>query len=69
MQKSLIEVYKGFQRSASDADQLPELPVVPPDLTGTQGWLPAIELFGEGIFFFNKPTIHSRMGKSGNSSA
>lgn len=47
----VIEVFKGFSRSASDADQYDPLPVLPPDLVGESDWLPAIELFGEGIFF------------------
>jgi len=44
-----IQVFKGFSRIP------PEDPnskvVVPPDIVGTSTWLPAIELFGEGLFF------------------
>lgn len=47
----VIEVNKGFQRAASDADEFDPTPTVHPDFTGSVGWLPAIELFGEGIFF------------------
>ena len=34
----------GFQRARGDN-------TTPPDITGKTGWLPAIELYGEGIFF------------------
>lgn len=47
----VVEVYKGFQRSASDAEEFEPAPVVSPDFTGNLDWLPAIELFGEGVFF------------------
>lgn len=47
----VIEVYKGFQRAASDVDEFDPIPTVNPDFTGSIGWLPAVELFGEGIFF------------------
>ncbi len=47
----VIEVYKGFQRAASDADEFDPSPIVDPDFTGSISWLPAVELFGEGIFF------------------
>ncbi|MFK5927192.1 MAG: DUF1998 domain-containing protein [Desulfuromusa sp.] len=44
-----IQIFKGFSRIP------PEDPknkvVVPPDIVGTSTWLPAIELFGEGLFF------------------
>lgn len=39
-----IQVFKGFTRIKQER-------VVPPDIAGTGDWLPAIELFGEGIFF------------------
>jgi hypothetical protein len=38
-----IQVFKGFSRVGG--------PTVPPDIVGTSEWLPAIELYGEGIFF------------------
>ena len=38
-----ILVFKGFRRLGGDT-------VTPPDLTGENGWLPALELYGEGIF-------------------
>ncbi len=42
-----IQVFKGFYRvSQEDNDNL-----VPPDIVGESNWLPAIELFGEGVFF------------------
>lgn len=47
----VIEVFKGFSRAASDAEEHQPAPFVPPDLLGKTDWLPAIELFGEGIFF------------------
>ncbi len=40
-----IQIFKGFRRQDPGAEDL-----VPPDLTGTADWLPAIELFGEGVF-------------------
>lgn len=39
-----IKVFKGFTRDFGDA-------VVQPDIVGEADWLPAIELWGEGIFF------------------
>ncbi len=41
-----IQVFKGFYRITQDQENL-----VPPDIVGESKWLPAIELFGEGIFF------------------
>lgn len=40
-----IRVFSGFRRLKPDS------PLVPPDLVGASTWLPAIELYGEGIFF------------------
>lgn len=37
-----IKVFRGFKRLGGDP--------VPADLTGTSDWLPAIQLYGEGIF-------------------
>jgi hypothetical protein len=39
-----IQVLKGFRRVDVDGD------LVPPDIDGSSGWLPALELYGEGIF-------------------
>jgi hypothetical protein len=39
-----VRVFKGFKRESGDT-------VVPPDVIGESNWLPAIELYGEGIFF------------------
>ena len=41
----VIEVFRGFRRVAVDA------PLVPPDIVGKSTWLPAMEFYGEGIFF------------------
>ena len=38
-----VKVFKGFSRLNGEA-------VVPPDIVGTSDWLPAVELYGEGIF-------------------
>jgi hypothetical protein len=38
-----VRVFKGFSRLAEDN-------IVPPDIVGQSGWLPAIEMYGEGIF-------------------
>ena len=47
----VIEVFKGFSRMASDSEDFSPTPVLPPDIDNSTNWLPAIELFGEGIFF------------------
>ena len=39
-----IMVLMGFQRAMGDR-------ITPPDLTGESSWIPALELFGEGLFF------------------
>ena len=39
-----IMVLKGFQRAMGER-------ITPPDVTGEGPWLPALELYGEGIFF------------------
>ena len=39
-----IMVLKGFRRLGGEA-------VTPPDLVGESEWLPALELYGEGVFF------------------
>ena len=39
-----VKVFKGFTRLGGKA-------IVPPDIVGKSNWLPAMELYGEGIFF------------------
>ena len=39
-----VMVFKGFRRLNGET-------VTPPDLTGKSDWLPALELYGEGVFF------------------
>ena len=39
-----IMVLKGFQRAGGER-------ITPPDVTGESEWLPALELYGEGVFF------------------
>jgi len=39
-----VKVFKGFTRLGGEE-------IVPPDIVGESDWLPAIELYGEGIFF------------------
>ena len=39
-----VMVLKGFRRAGGER-------LVPPDLTGECNWLPALEMYGEGIFF------------------
>ena len=48
-----IMVLRGFRRAGGDR-------VTPPDITGESGWLPAIELYGEGIFFTLDETLLQR---------
>ena len=38
-----VKVFKGFTRLGGET-------AVPPDILGTSDWLPAVELYGEGIF-------------------
>jgi hypothetical protein len=38
-----VKVFRGFTRGGGEE-------IVPPDIVGKSNWLPAIELFGEGIF-------------------
>lgn len=55
-----IEVYKGFHRiknkgndilsGRNNTENAEQINITPPDLEGLQNWLPAIELFGEGVF-------------------
>lgn len=55
-----IQVFKGFRRGERDDQskedkyidkEQDERNLIPPDISGESRWLPAIELFGEGIFF------------------
>ncbi len=48
-----IRVFKGFSRLGGAS-------VVAPDIEGEAGWLPAIELFGEGVFLVLSETILSK---------
>ena len=43
-----IQIFKGFRRQDPDPDKSA---LVPPDIVGSSDWLPAVELFGEGVFF------------------
>jgi hypothetical protein len=52
-----IMIYKGFQRPVGGYSD--DLTPIPPDLEGKQDWLPALELFGEGIFItINESILH-----------
>ena len=39
-----VMAFEGFRRAGGEQ-------LTPPDVTGESGWLPALELYGEGIFF------------------
>jgi len=56
-----IQVFKGFYRGFEDDKIKREL--VPPDIEGKSSWLPAIELFGEGIFFTIDENVLSKWEK------
>ena len=43
-----VRVFKGFGRLGGEERDQPK--IVPPDIVGESNWLPAIELYGEGIF-------------------
>lgn len=58
----VIEVFKGFSRKLEQDDttsseaintseESEQETIIPPDVEGKADWLPAIELFGEGVFF------------------
>lgn len=51
-----IQVFKGFSRAQQEDDNI----LVPPDIVGKSNWLPAIELFGEGIFFTIREDVLSK---------
>jgi len=44
-----VRVFKGFTRE--NGEKLVPPAIVKPDISGQSDWLPAIELYGEGIFF------------------
>jgi hypothetical protein len=44
-----VKVFRGFTRMGGSADLETEN-IVPPDLVGASDWLPAAELYGEGVF-------------------
>lgn len=47
-----VMVLRGFQRLGGE--------LIPPDIVGGTNWLPALELYGEGIFFnFDEETLKS----------
>ena len=46
-----IMVMKGFQRMGKEGR------IVPPDIVGESDWLPALELYGEGVFFSIKASV------------
>jgi hypothetical protein len=61
-----VKVFKGFTRLGGEE-------IVPPDIVGKSDWLPAIELYGEGIFLAldedrlkaweETPTVVSRLNR------
>jgi len=68
-----IKVFKGFSRlpkqkedvkaANGSENEIQEQNNTPPDIVGNSDWLPAIELFGEGLFFkFNEDLISSWEG-------
>lgn len=50
-----VQIMKGFQRLGGE--------LVPPDIVNQSIWLPAIELYGEGIFFTLKEKILTKWEK------
>jgi hypothetical protein len=54
-----IQVFKGFHRISDDDPE----DLVPPDIIGESSWLPAIELFGEGLFFTLDENLLSKWEK------
>ncbi|HPE61590.1 MAG: DUF1998 domain-containing protein [Thiothrix sp.] len=65
-----IQIFKGFYRLSVTGDDGGRKTPVSPDIDGSGNWLPAIELFGEGVFFTlnqtwlecweNEPTVIHR---------
>ena len=59
-----IMVFEGFQRKAGrHAQEEKDFPLVPPDIIGKSPWLPALELYGEGIFFTIAEAVLNRWEK------
>ena len=68
-----IEVYKGIHRIKNkgndvlsihdNTENTKQVNITPPDLEGLQNWLPAIELFGEGVFITLNEEIISQWEK------
>lgn len=54
--------YRGFEGQIEKNNKTIEVKreIVPPDIVGESNWLPAVELFGEGIFFTIDETILSK---------
>ena len=46
-----IRVFKGFTRIDYGGEEEGSEDLTPPDIDGELNWLPAIELYGEGVFF------------------
>ena len=49
-----IQVFRGFSRGANGHDDdgsSSSQDIIPPDITGEVDWMPAVELYGEGVFF------------------
>ena len=64
----MISIFTGFKREAlqhvpKEHHQTRQARLVPPDIVGKCGHLPAIELYGEGIFFALNETILSEWTK------
>ena len=51
-----VMAFEGFRRAGGEQ-------LTPPDITGESAWLPALELYGEGIFFALDETILQRWEK------
>ncbi len=50
-----IMVFTGFRRGG--IGEAPDRPPTPPDIVGESDWLPALELWGEGLFFALKEEL------------
>ncbi|QDF75258.1 MULTISPECIES: DUF1998 domain-containing protein [Shewanella] len=58
-----VQIFKGFHRlrpqqkeEEDGTKETPEPTILPPDIIGESHWLPAIELFGEGLFLTLNPS-------------
>ena len=58
-----IRIFNGFSRQAGERKDDEERVIVPLDIVGESDWLPAIELFGEGVFFTLNEAMLSRWEK------